>query len=253
MQKNNKELKSCWEQVAKPTRPSFELASQQQTAEVSSNIIVIQGYTNGAAMSKKEMQMRSPQQQQQQQWLSSVAETYASIANHEYIFANKFDHAQNEKHANREEQEKEEVETFERVSSQKVAECICNRFLAYANVKWSLSLRKEVFSPREKLDTPSAIDLVFMQIVRDFNANDCIRLSEQDREKLVKFLGAKGLSVAFLYEQYRNFKIKFKRQLIQMAKDTWPLYFCRLFPIEVSLTLYFFSLSVFVNGSKRSF
>ncbi len=116
--------------------------------------------------------------------------------------------------------------------SPKLIEYMNNQFLTYANVKWSLNLRKEVFSPCEKLENPSAIDLIFMQIIHDFNSNNCIRISEIDRQKLIDFLAEKGLTVAFLFEQYKSFKMKFKMQLIDIAKDVWPLYFCRLFPAE---------------------
>lgn len=79
-----------------------------------------------------------------------------------------------------------------------------------------------------------AIDLIFMQIIRDFNSHNCVRISETDRHKLVEFLNSKGLSISFLYDQYKSFKIKFKRQLIDMIKDVWPFYFCRLFAVEGS-------------------
>ena len=88
------------------------------------------------------------------------------------------------------------------------------QYLSYTKVHWSVHIRKEVinsfsdlisssflkipyildiffkvFSPNEKLNTPLAIELIFMQIVRDFTSTCCIRISDKDRLKLNEFLG----------------------------------------------------------------
>lgn len=111
-----------------------------------------------------------------------------------------------------------------------------------------------MFSPTEKLETPLAIDLIFMQIVRDFTSTSCIRISETDRAKLSQFLGkyerlqindyfnfwqlmndysdSRGMSTSFVNSQPNNFKMALKKQIIEIAKE-WPLYFCRLFPVAV--------------------
>ena len=48
---------------------------------------------------------------------------------------------------------------------------------------------KKVFSPREKLETKAAIDLIFLQIAKDFSSHSCIRIGEKDRAQLSRFLG----------------------------------------------------------------
>ena len=64
-----------------------------------------------------------------------------------------------------------------------------NQFLSYKHVQWSLHVRKEVFRPNEKLDTPLAIDLIFLQIIKDFASSVCIRINDADKSMLKNFLG----------------------------------------------------------------
>merc|ERR1719330_467373 len=59
---------------------------------------------------------------------------------------------------------------------------------SYNRVPWKLKIRKEVFSPSEQLNNPSAIHLVFCQIVADVYSPLCIRITQAERKKMVKQL-----------------------------------------------------------------
>jgi hypothetical protein len=201
--------------------PNLILSHPHQQMELSSNIVIIKGFAKGTSSSLLKNQTRAP----------LAHDTYATIADRDSLVDHYNELTMELSSDIRRHQNHKSFSNLSHLSKGKILEFINNQFFTYANAKWSLNLRKEVFSPSERLDTASAIDLIFMQIIRDFNSNECVRISEHDRQRLVEFLDSRGLSVSFLYEQYKSFKTKFKKQLIEMAKD-WPLYFCRLFPID---------------------
>ncbi len=91
----------------------------------------------------------------------------------------------------------------------------------------------KVFSPTEKVETPIAIELIYLQIVKDFKSSHCIRISDADKTQLKLFLESKSLTPSILTQQSDNIKINVKKQIIEIAKE-WPLYFSRLFPVAVS-------------------
>lgn len=90
-----------------------------------------------------------------------------------------------------------------------------------------------MFSPTEKVETTVAIDLIFLQIVKDFKSANCIRLSDADKIQLKTFLDSKSLTSALMIQQCGSIKVSVKKQIIEIAKE-WPLYFSRLFPVAVS-------------------
>lgn len=59
-------------------------------------------------------------------------------------------------------------------------------FFTYNRVPWKLNVRKEVFSPSEKLTNPLAIHLVFCQIVNDVLVSNCIRINREQRSDMKK-------------------------------------------------------------------
>jgi hypothetical protein len=65
--------------------------------------------------------------------------------------------------------------------------------------------KKKVFSPREKLETKAAIDLIFLQVAKDFSSQSCIRIGEKDRAQLSRFLG----NTFFLFKKNSNDTKKF--------------------------------------------
>lgn len=106
-------------------------------------------------------------------------------------------------------------------------------------------MRKEVFSPSEKLETPLAINLIFMQIIKDYRRSACIRIGDTDKHKLKNFLDSKGMASSFLVNNLHltNCKLSIKNHVIEIAKE-WPFYFCRLFPTAViALKKWFKSLN----------
>lgn len=62
-------------------------------------------------------------------------------------------------------------------------------FLTYSKVPWQLRVRKEVFTPTEKLDNPLLLHLVFCQIAQDVTAPACIRLNREEKRKLTQLMG----------------------------------------------------------------
>lgn len=63
------------------------------------------------------------------------------------------------------------------------------KHFTYTKVNWTLKIRKEVFRPLEKLETPITIDLIFLQIINDFKSHKCVRIMKEDRFQLQKYLG----------------------------------------------------------------
>lgn len=99
-----------------------------------------------------------------------------------------------------------------------------------ARISWKLRVKKEVFRPNENIGPPAAVDLIFAQIVTDV-FGPCIRLNPQERRQALNFLNSHGVDLENIRGQIRNVV---KRQLIEMAKSCWPLYFSRLFIVNGS-------------------
>lgn len=103
----------------------------------------------------------------------------------------------------------------------------------------------QVFSPSEKLETSEILDLIFLQVMKDFAATPlCIRMTDKDKAQLTNLLEANGFLSPILRSDYESFTSSLKRQVVDVAKE-WPYYFARLFPVAVSeLTyLHYFSHS----------
>ena len=99
-----------------------------------------------------------------------------------------------------------------------------------ARISWKLRVKKEVFRPNESIGSPAAVDLIFAQVVSDVYG-PCIRLNTQERRQAMNFLSSHGVDLENIRGQIRNVV---KRQLIDMAKSCWPLYFSRLFIVNGS-------------------
>ncbi|XP_062594386.1 unconventional myosin-XV-like isoform X8 [Saccostrea cucullata] len=102
------------------------------------------------------------------------------------------------------------------------------KYLAYHNVPWTLNLRKEVFHPRERLENPMALHLVFCQVVQDVYNGGCVRINKEDRIKMRGMLESYGINK----DNYLggNFKNQVKKIIVDTAKE-WPTYFAKLFPV----------------------
>lgn len=103
-------------------------------------------------------------------------------------------------------------------------------FLTYVSVPWNLYVRKEVFSPVEKLDDPTLEDMIFSQIVRDVYSNSCIRIEKDVKLRMKSKLEGHGVTLRSINGKH---KPQLKRYVIDQARE-WPFYFCRMFAVKPS-------------------
>lgn len=101
-------------------------------------------------------------------------------------------------------------------------------FLTYQDVPWTLRLRKEVFSPKEKLEYTAILDLVFCQVVRDVYNPGCIRMTKEERFKMRDLLDIHNIHKGNYLMKNQTENVK--RIIVDTAKE-FPTYFCRLFPV----------------------
>nr|CAH7758737.1 unnamed protein product [Callosobruchus chinensis] len=102
--------------------------------------------------------------------------------------------------------------------------------VTYNRVSWLLRVRKEVFSPSEPLGPPTALHLIFCQIVGDvYGLTPCIRLNQNEKRAGVNMLSGYGVTA----ENYSgsSHRANVKRNIVELAR-TWPLYFARLFTVS---------------------
>ncbi|XP_071375027.1 unconventional myosin-XV [Centroberyx affinis] len=115
----------------------------------------------------------------------------------------------------------------------------------YSNVPWKLYLRKEVFYPKETFNSPLILDLLFKQIVHDTFSEACIRITQEERQKM------KALFAENSVDQTSGTQDEsVKKTAVAMAKDSWEIYFSRLFPASGSVGTGVQVLSVSHRGIK---
>ncbi|XP_062474993.1 unconventional myosin-XV [Pezoporus occidentalis] len=103
-------------------------------------------------------------------------------------------------------------------------------FYTYHNVPWKIYIRKEVFYPKDSINNPLLLDLIFRQIFNDVLSNTCIRLSQEERLRL-KSLFAENKLDSFSPVATESVK----REIIAAARDGCDVYFSRLFPATGSV------------------
>lgn len=104
--------------------------------------------------------------------------------------------------------------------------------LTYNRVPWRLRVRKEVFTPKESIGSPAALDLLFAQVAGDvLGITSCLRINAQEKRNALNLLGGHGVSVENVKSQ--QVRAIVKRHLVDMARN-WPLYFARLFIVSGS-------------------
>ncbi|XP_063715217.1 unconventional myosin-XV-like isoform X2 [Symsagittifera roscoffensis] len=102
-------------------------------------------------------------------------------------------------------------------------------FLRYDQVPWKFFVRKEMFSPTEKVEHPRLKTLLFHQIVSDVFSTGSRKLNETEQSEMIKYLTDNNV---------RNFNAanyipdEVKDHVIQSAKS-WKLYFTRIYPVLV--------------------
>ncbi|KAI1233665.1 hypothetical protein IHE44_0004106 [Lamprotornis superbus] len=103
-------------------------------------------------------------------------------------------------------------------------------FYTYHNVPWKIFIRKEVFYPKDSINNPLLLDLIFRQIFNDVLSDTCIRISQEERLRL-KSLFAENKLDSFSPVATENVK----REIIAAARDGCEVYFSRLFPATGSV------------------
>uniref|UniRef100_A0A8C4UEW8 Myosin XVA n=1 Tax=Falco tinnunculus TaxID=100819 RepID=A0A8C4UEW8_FALTI len=103
-------------------------------------------------------------------------------------------------------------------------------FYTYHNVPWKIYIRKEVFYPKDNINNPLLLDLIFRQIFNDTLSGTCIRISQEERLRL-KALFAENKLDSFSPVATESVK----REIIAAARDSCEVYFSRLFPATGSV------------------
>ncbi|XP_015498860.1 unconventional myosin-XV [Parus major] len=103
-------------------------------------------------------------------------------------------------------------------------------FYTYHNVPWKIFIRKEVFYPKDSINNPLLLDLIFRQIFNDVLSDTCIRISQEERLRL-KSLFAENKLDSFSPVATEDVK----REIIAAARDGCEVYFSRLFPATGSV------------------
>ncbi|XP_066291103.1 unconventional myosin-XV-like isoform X2 [Branchiostoma lanceolatum] len=100
-------------------------------------------------------------------------------------------------------------------------------YYTYTRVHWNLCVRKEVFNPTEKLENPTALNLVFAQVVHDVSRiNSCLRMTIEESSKLQTIFDEHGITPSNLSQTAMT-----KKRVVDIARD-FPTYFCRVFPVS---------------------
>ncbi|XP_027512370.1 LOW QUALITY PROTEIN: unconventional myosin-XV [Corapipo altera] len=103
-------------------------------------------------------------------------------------------------------------------------------FYTYHNVPWKIFIRKEVFYPKDSINNPLLLDLIFRQIFNDVLSDTCIRISQEERLHL-KSLFAENKLDSFSPVATESVK----REIVAAARDGCEVYFSRLFPATGSV------------------
>uniref|UniRef100_A0A2K6TL94 Myosin XVA n=1 Tax=Saimiri boliviensis boliviensis TaxID=39432 RepID=A0A2K6TL94_SAIBB len=103
-------------------------------------------------------------------------------------------------------------------------------FYGYQDAPWRIFLRKEVFYPKDSYSHPVQLDLLFRQILHDTLSEACLRISEDERLKMKALFAQNQLDT-----QRPLVTESVKRAVVSAARDTWEVYFSRLFPATGSV------------------
>ncbi|GLD52115.1 unconventional myosin-XV-like protein, partial [Lates japonicus] len=115
----------------------------------------------------------------------------------------------------------------------------------YTNVPWRLYLRKEVFYPKDSFNNPVVLDLIFKQIVNDTLSEACVRITRDERQKMKALFAKHGVE-----QNMDPVEEHVKKTVVTAARETWEIYFSRLFPASGSVGTGVQVLSVSHSGIK---
>ncbi|MBZ3882220.1 Unconventional myosin-XV [Sciurus carolinensis] len=109
--------------------------------------------------------------------------------------------------------------------------CLINpNFYGYQDAPWRIFLRKEVFYPKDSYNHPVQLDLLFRQILHDTFSEACLRITEDERLRMKALFAQNQLDT-----QRPLVTESVKRAVISTARDSWEVYFSRLFPATGSV------------------
>ncbi|XP_053132451.1 unconventional myosin-XV isoform X2 [Hemicordylus capensis] len=104
------------------------------------------------------------------------------------------------------------------------------QFYSYRNVSWKIYLRKEVFYPKDSINNPFLLDLLFRQIFNDTLSEACIRITQAERLRM------KALFVENKLDSFSPVADEsVKKEIVHAAREGWEVYFSRLFPATGSV------------------
>nr|XP_023670818.1 unconventional myosin-XV-like [Paramormyrops kingsleyae] len=115
----------------------------------------------------------------------------------------------------------------------------------YTNVPWKVYLRKEVFYPKESFNSPLVLDLIFRQIVSDTFSEACIRITKEEKLKMKSLFAEHRIDSGTLTQDDGV-----KKKVVAIARDSWDIYFSRLFPASGSVGTGVQVLAVSHSGIK---
>ncbi|KAM9693550.1 unconventional myosin-XV [Trichechus inunguis] len=103
-------------------------------------------------------------------------------------------------------------------------------FYGYRDAPWRIFLRKEVFYPKDNHNHPVQLDLLFRQILHDTLSEACLRISQDERLRMKALFAQNQLDV-----ERPLVTESMKRAVVSTARDSWEVYFSRLFPATGSV------------------
>uniref|UniRef100_A0A287ALF1 Unconventional myosin-XV n=2 Tax=Sus scrofa TaxID=9823 RepID=A0A287ALF1_PIG len=103
-------------------------------------------------------------------------------------------------------------------------------FYGYQDAPWRIFLRKEVFYPKDSYSHPVQLDLLFRQVLHDTLSEACLRISEEERLQMKALFAQNQLDT-----QRPLVTESVKRAVVSTARDSWEVYFSRLFPATGSV------------------
>uniref|UniRef100_K7FSJ5 Myosin XVA n=1 Tax=Pelodiscus sinensis TaxID=13735 RepID=K7FSJ5_PELSI len=108
--------------------------------------------------------------------------------------------------------------------------CCSEEFYTYRNVSWKIYIRKEVFYPKESINNPWLLDLLFRQIFHDTLSEACLRISPEERLRMRSLFAENKLDS---FSPVADDSVK--KEIVLAARDSWEVYFSRLFPATGSV------------------
>ncbi|KAL7846059.1 hypothetical protein AOLI_G00242510 [Acnodon oligacanthus] len=115
----------------------------------------------------------------------------------------------------------------------------------YTNVPWKIYLRKEVFYPKDSWNHPLVLNIIFKQIVNDTFSEACVRITKDERLKM------KALFMQHKIDQNTDVQDEsVKKAVVSAARESWEIYFSRLFPASGSVGTGVQVLAVSHSGIK---